>query len=194
MDHDSSLWDERYAEKPLLWSEEPNLFVAQDLAVIEPGRALDLACGEGRNAVWLARLGWDVTGVDFSAVAIDRARQMGERAGVSVEWVQADVMTWEPDGSYDLVVVAYVHFPHADRIRMMARAAEWLTPGGRLYMVGHDVATAGVSGPPDPDLLWDPESAAASVAALNVDYSERRKRSTKDGDEAIDTVLMAVKP
>ena len=72
---DAREWDEKYSEKPLLWSADPNQFVAEEVSRLRPGKALDLACGEGRNAVWMAEQGWDVTGIDFSGVAINRARR-----------------------------------------------------------------------------------------------------------------------
>ena len=191
---DPAGWDSRYEEKPLLWSEGPNRFVAEDLVGLSPGTALDVACGEGRNAVWLAGQGWDVTGVDFSAVALGRAEAMASRAGVEAKWINADVTTWEPPGPFDLVLVAYVHFSAPDRMELMRRATGWVAPGGRLYLVGHDRSTAGISGPPDPDLLWDPESATSAAAPLEVVFAEGRKRETGEGAEALDTVLMAVKP
>lgn len=189
MDADS--WDERYREKPLVWSAAPNQFVAEDLAGFEPGTALDVACGEGRNAVWLAELGWDVTGVDFSAVALDKAAGMARDRGVEVEWVRADVTRWAPARRYDLVLIAYVHLPGQAWTDLIARAAAWVAPEGHLYLVGHDVASVGVNGPTDPDLLWDPEAAAAAVGDLEVLRAERRVRILDEGREAVDTVVIA---
>lgn len=187
-------WDERYREKPRLWSAEPNRFVAEELARLRPGTAVDVACGEGRNAVWLAEKGWKVTGVDFSAVALDRARRMAAERAVAVDWVEADVSQWEPGRTFDLVLVAYVHLRPEARADLMRKAVSWMAEGGSLFLVGHDAATAGVSGPPDPDLLWDPETAREAVAPLVVDWSERRARETDSGETAMDTVLMAHKP
>lgn len=93
---DARDWDERYREKPLLWSAGPNRFIEEELADLEPGTVLDVACGEGRNSVWLARRGWDVTGVDFSPVALDRAREMASRADVMVTWEEVDILEWDP--------------------------------------------------------------------------------------------------
>ena len=86
-------WDARYSAKDLVWGRDPNRFVAEALADAEPGRALDLACGEGRNAIWLASLGWQVTGVDFSDVAIERARKLAGSRSVQVDFRVADVST-----------------------------------------------------------------------------------------------------
>lgn len=187
-------WDDRYREKPLLWSVEPNRFVAGELATLEPGTALDLACGEGRNAIWLAEKGWEVTAVDFSGVALQRGQDMAAASGLDIDWIEADIMNWEPDSRYDLIVMAYVHLPAPDRRKLLGRAAAWVAPGGHLFMVGHDVITAGVSGPPDPNVLWDPGFAAAAVEPLVVDTSERRERPTDSGETAVDTVLKAHLP
>ena len=90
---DAARWDERYAATDLLWSAEPNRFVAENLADLPPGRALDLAAGEGRNAIWLARRGWDVTAADFSQVALDRGRRIAGET--TVRWVCADATRWD---------------------------------------------------------------------------------------------------
>src|SRR6476646_8725770 len=84
-------WNARYAQKELVWSAEPNRLFAAEVGGLPPGRALDLACGEGRNAVWLAGRGWRVTGVDFSGVALAKARRLADRAGVALDLVQADL-------------------------------------------------------------------------------------------------------
>ena len=188
---DAEGWDERYREKPLVWSAGPNQFVAEDLAGLEPGTALDVACGEGRNAVWLAELGWDVTGVDFSGVALEKAAEMARERGVEVEWVRADVTGWDPARQYDLVLIAYVHLPGQSWTDLISRAAGWVAPVGHLYLVGHDVISAGVSGPPAPDLLWDPEAAAKAVGDLKVLRAEQRVRILDEGREAVDTVVFA---
>ena len=146
-------WDERYRSTDRLWSAEPNTFVAARLSDLEPGVGLDLASGEGRNAIWLAERGWDMTAVDFSAVAAERGRQHSE----SVEFVVADVLTWEPDRHYDLVLIAYLHLDESEFEPLVRRVARWLLPGGELLMVGHDRSNLehGVGGPPSPDVLWD---------------------------------------
>lgn len=188
---DADGWDERYREKPLVWSAGPNQFVAEDLAGLEPGTALDVACGEGRNAVWLAELGWKATGVDFSKVALDKAAEMARDRGVEVEWIRADVIEWSPDRTFDLVLIAYVHLPEETWIGLVSRAATWVAPGGHLYLVGHDVVSAGVSGPPDPELLWDSETAAEAAGTLKVLRAEQRVRLLDEGQEAVDTVVIA---
>lgn len=191
---DARDWDERYGEKPLLWSKGPNRFVSEELEDLEPGSALDVACGEGRNAVWLAEQGWEVTGVDFSSVALERARRMADDLELEVDWVEADILDWDPGRRFDLVLVAYVHFLPTEWMALMHKAVSWVEPGGYLFLVGHDVSTVGVSGPPNPDLLWDPATAEEAAKPLHVVKSERRSRETDTGEMADDTVLLAHNP
>ena len=91
----SAHWDQRYAGRELVWTSEPNRFLVQEVDGLTPGRALDLATGEGRNAIWLAERGWQVTGVDFSKVGLDKARQLANARGVHAEWILADLATGE---------------------------------------------------------------------------------------------------
>ena len=105
-------WDARYAGEQLVWSAEPNRFLVAEVDGLTPGRALDVACGEGRNAIWLAEHGWTVTGVDFSTVALDKARRLAGARGVSVHWELADVTEYTPAlEQFDLVIVMYLHLP-----------------------------------------------------------------------------------
>ena len=131
-------WDERYAASELVWSEGPNRFVEEVVGDLEPGRALDLACGEGRNAIWLARRGWTVTAADFSKVAIEKAQRRADEAGVEVDWRQADIVTFQaPPASYDLVLFSYLHLPFEQMATALAKRRPALAPGGTLFVVGH---------------------------------------------------------
>jgi SAM-dependent methyltransferase len=150
---DATDWDDRYRATDRLWSAEPNVFVADRLADLKPGVGLDLASGEGRNAIWLAERGWDMTAVDFSPVAVERGRAHSD----DVEFIVADVLTWKPKQSYDLVVVAYLQLVTTDFEPLIRRSATWLTSGGELFLVGHDRTNIdhGVGGPQYPEVLWD---------------------------------------
>jgi 2-polyprenyl-3-methyl-5-hydroxy-6-metoxy-1,4-benzoquinol methylase len=106
---DADGWNRRYATSELIWTAEPNRFLVAEVAGLVPGRALDVAAGKGRNAVWLARPGWQATAVDFSDVGLDKARQLAEHAGVTVELVCVEA-TQPIDGRFDLVVVC-LHLP-----------------------------------------------------------------------------------
>ncbi|MGZ4506089.1 MAG: class I SAM-dependent methyltransferase [Blastococcus sp.] len=181
-------WDERYAASQQ-WSAEPNALIAELLGGLPPGDAVDLAAGEGRHALWLARLGWRVTAVDFSDVGLRRGRDQpgADRVG----WVTADVLTWSaPPASLDLVLVAYLHLPEADTVDLFTRAVGWLRPGGRLLVLGHDVANIehGVGGPQEPAILHSVERLAPVAALLDVDRLEQVRRETPAGT-ALDTLL-----
>ncbi|SNR81498.1 MFS transporter [Actinomadura mexicana] len=143
-------WDSRYSEHHHIWSGEPNAVLVQEAAGLEPGTALDLGCGEGADAVWLARRGWRVTAVDISGVALERAAGHAAEAGVAdrVDWQCRDLAASFPEGSYDLVSAQFLHSP-ADmpREEVLRAAAAAVAPGGVLLVVGH-------AGPPP----WDPDA------------------------------------
>jgi len=168
-------WDERYRSKDLVWGAEPNRFVEEVLGSRGPaGRALDLACGEGRNAIWLAGRGWRVTAVDFSEVAIERARRLAAAAGVEVEWIHMDVTAYTPEpGVFALVLISYLQVPEEPRRDVLARAASALAPGGELLMIGHARRNLaeGWGGPSDPAVLWDPVEIAAELVAAGLQVS-----------------------
>jgi len=192
---DSHGWDARYDEKELVWSAEPNMFLPPIVEGLDVGNALDLACGEGRNAIWLARQGWNVTGVDFSAVGIEKAKRTA--GGTVVDWVVADVTSYAPDRTFDLVMIVYVHLEADDMARLFQRAVDALAPGGTLIGVGHALRnlTDGVGGPPYPDILWTEDRIAPLVADLNIVQLTERLRPVKDSPiDAIDILLQATAP
>jgi SAM-dependent methyltransferase len=193
-------WDERYAGSELVWSAEPNRFLVAEADALAPGRALDLACGEGRNAVWLAGRGWDVTGVDFSAVGLRKAERLAASRGVHVDWVLADLLEYTPAPlAYDLVLVFYLQLPAAER-RLVARAAAGsVAPAGTLLVVGHDLLnlTEGYGGPRHAEVLFTPADVVADIDELEVERAERVRRPVEaDGRhvEAIDALVRARRP
>ena len=144
-------WDRRYAGTELVWSAGPNRLFAAEVAELAPGRALDLACGEGRTAVWLAERGWDVTAVDFSAVALEKARAIAERRGVAPRFVLADLVDYRPAAqAFDLVALLYLQLRAAELQTVLSRAAAAVAPGGTFLLIGHDLAnlTEGSRRPP----------------------------------------------
>lgn len=171
---DASDWDARYAESELVWSRGPNQFVEAECAELPPGRAVDLACGEGRNAIWLASRGWDVTAVDFSSVALDKGRTLA--GDLEVDWVRADATEWRGEG-YDLAVVAYFQVPAADRRTAVRHLVGSLRPAGTLVWVAHDSTnlTQGTGGPQDPDVLMTADDLLADLDGIPVDV-ERAER------------------
>ena len=167
---DARAWDERYAASELLWSAGPNHFVEAELAELKPGRAVDLAAGEGRNAIWLADRGWEVTAVDFSLVGLDKGREALSRhprgRDLHVDWVHADVLDYDPGPvGLDLVVVAYLQLVAETRRAAMRRAFGQLVPGGTLFVVGHDSTnhTEGTGGPTDPAVLFTAEDVLSDL-------------------------------
>jgi SAM-dependent methyltransferase len=191
-------WDRRYAEPNLLWSAGPNRFLVAEAAELPPGRALDLACGEGRNALWLAELGWTVTGVDYSSVALAKARARAEREQRDVEFVCEDLLVYEPEpDAYELVLVLYLQLPAEERRLVLRRACTALAPGGTFLLVGHDLTnmTDGVGGPSDPSVLYTPDDIVAELAGLEVEKAERVLRDVPDADRpAIDALVRARRP
>lgn len=209
---DANTWNERYAGHDLVWGAAPNRWVEQETRDLPPGRAIDLACGEGRNAIWLASRGWRVQGVDFSETGLARAAQLAEQAGrergepLDVTWAVSDVTTLElPEDGFDLVLAAYVQLVAAERRQVVQSAAGGLAPGGTLLVVGHDSSNIaeGYGGPQDPSVLFTAADLEEDLAApldagrLLVDRAERVARDV-DTDEgprtAWDVLFRAHRP
>ncbi len=190
-------WDERYAGSGLLWTAEPNRFLVAEAGALGPGRALDLACGEGRNAVWLAERGWRITGVDFSGVAIDKARQLAAARGVDGEWLAVDLRDYEPPArAFDLVLVFYLHVVAAVRGPILRAAAHAVADGGTFLLVGHDSANLadGYGGPRDSRVLYTAAEVVADLdgCGLEVERAERVERpveTTEGPRNALDTLV-----
>jgi len=184
---DAQAWDERYAASELVWSAEPNAFVAAELADLPVGRALDLAAGEGRNAIWLARRGWTVTAADFSQVALDKGRRLASDLadGTALRWVCADATRWDEPSAYDLVLLAYLQLPEAERRAAVRAAFASLVPGGTFFLVAHDTTnlTEGTGGPQDATVLMTAEDVLADLAGedMEVVRAERVTRVVGDG-------------
>jgi SAM-dependent methyltransferase len=198
MDRDD--WDLRYRSTDLLWSAEPNQFLAPQVESLSPGRVLDVACGEGRNAIWLAGRGWQATGVDFSPVALDKGRRLANQRGVAVTWIEADLGTWSPPAEgFDLVMVFYLQLPPELRRSVHRRMAIGLAPGGTMLVVGHDSQNLaeGYGGPQDPSVLFSADDVVADLAGLRVDEAGQVRRAvrTDRGQKwAIDALVRAVRP
>ena len=180
---DAAAWDARYAATDLVWSAGPNQFVEQALSDLPPGRALDLACGEGRNARWLALRGWAVTAIDWSAVGVEKGRAITP----DVDWRVGDALTAPLPTGLDLVVMAYFQVPAPDRRTAVRRAVASLAPGGRLLVVAHDSTnlTEGTGGPKDPAVLYTAEDVLVDLAApprLEVLRAERVPRTVVSPD------------
>lgn len=186
---DAQAWDQRYAASELVWSQEPNQFVAAELADLSPGTAVDLGAGEGRNAIWLASRGWSATAVDFSQVALDKGARLAGDLSLEgrVTWTCADATRWVPEEPVDLVVVAYLQLPADDRRRAVRGAFAMLQAGGTLLLVGHDSTNLaeGTGGPQDPSVLMTAEDVLADLDGLEVQVvrAERVAREVRSADE-----------
>lgn len=202
---DASDWNARYDTAELIWKGEPNQFLPAEVEDLPIGTALDLACGEGRNAVWLAARGWEVTGVDFSTVGLAKARGLAADNGVSGTWITADATTWSPPSEgFDLVIVFYLQLPGHELAMALRTAVAAMAPGGTLLLVAHDLLnlTEGVGGPQDEGVLTTAESVVDALTAAELELGselvvERAGRidrvvTTPDGDRtAIDTIVRA---
>ncbi|GAB2986538.1 class I SAM-dependent methyltransferase [Nocardioides montaniterrae] len=154
------VWDERYAGSGRVWSGRPNQRLVEQAAGLVPGRALDVACGEGGDAIWLAGQGWEVTAVDISPVGLAKVREHAADAGVEVVTAVWDALGDQPPGeaTYDLVTVSFLHVPEPDFGPVYGRIAAAVAPGGRLLVTAHhphDVAS-GVRRPHGDGLLFEP--------------------------------------
>ena len=181
---DAHGWDERYAAAEQVWSSTPNQFVASELTGLDPARALDLACGEGRNAIWLAGRGWQVTAIDFSRVAVERGRRLA--GDLPIDWQVDDALT-APLPTVDLVVLAYLQLPEDERRTVVRRSFASLSRGGTLFVVAHDATnlTEGTGGPQDPAVLYTAEDVVSDLEGepFDVVRAERVPRVVPADDE-----------
>jgi SAM-dependent methyltransferase len=187
---DAAAWDHRYAGTEHPWCSAPAPALTSRIATLPPGRAIDLACGVGRHARSLAESGWQVEGVDFSPVAIEIAS-----AAIDTEHITytiADVRTWQPTSTVDLVVIGYLHLPIDELTAVTATAGTWLAPGGRLLYLGHarENHTRGIGGPSDPELLPDITDLARAARGMRVHELAHLLRPHGD-HHALDVLLHA---
>ena len=199
----AQFWDERYGSTQRVWSGNPNQRLVEQVTALTPGDALDVGCGEGADAIWLAARGWRVTAVDVSTVALERAAAHAAAAGEGhrITWQPVDALTWAPaPASYDLVSAQFIHLPPPQMPGLLERLGAAVRPGGTLLVVGHhplDLLTT-VHRPKWPDLLLTAEQIAASLdrADWAVTTAEPERPATDpDGVTAIvhDAVVVAVR-
>lgn len=200
----AEFWDERYGGSERVWSGRPNQRLVEQVADLEPGYALEVGCGEGADAIWLARRGWQVTAVDVSTVALDRTAEHAVQAGVAD---RVDVGVYDALGGhpphvrrrrqgYDLVSVHFLHVPREDFDGVYQRIAAAVAPGGRLLVVAHhphDV-DSGARESHGPGLMFEPDQVVAALdpSAWEVEVSDSPTREQLiDGEPATvrDTVV-----
>jgi SAM-dependent methyltransferase len=197
---DERAWDERYSGSELIWTAQPNMFLVREIEGLKPGTALDLACGEGRNSIWLAEHGWDVTGVDFSSKGLEKGRALASQRGVDVAFELHDATSWEPAAPFDLVAVFYLQLPQPGRAQAMKNALGAVAKGGTFLLVAHDYDNIerGYGGPPTHDVLYSVQEVVemATEAGFVIETAEQAERpvATDDGEcIAIDAVVKARK-
>ncbi len=180
---DAEFWDRMYRHRPAEWDGEPNPLLAEVAAGLAPGTALDMGCGEGADAVWLAQRGWQVMAVDLSQVALERGRAADPAQQVT--WVQADLHAWKPPAeAFDLVSAHFLHIPPAGRREFFDGLARAVRPNGTLLVVAHDASDleTSIGRPPIPDLYFTAEEVAASLAPgrWEIRFGGTRSRETTD--------------
>ncbi|MGW0436428.1 FAD-dependent oxidoreductase [Micromonospora sp. NPDC003197] len=201
---DEAGWEERYRTRPALWSGRPNPQLVVEAAELTPGRALDVGCGEGADARWLAERGWQVTAVDIATTALDRAAAhaaaVGGQVGDRIEWVHADLRDQPPaEDAYDLVSAQFMQLPGEVRQKMFARLAAAVARGGTLLIVGHHPSDLRASAHRMhfPDMMFTAEEVAAALdpAGWDVLIAETRPRTTlgQEGQQTVvhDAVMVA---
>ena len=191
-------WNRRYAAKEFIWTVNANRFLVAEAASLLPGRALDLAAGEGRNAVWLAEQGWTVRAIDFSDVAIEKGKRLAAARKVAdkVDFKIADLRGYEPEfHQFDLVALMYLQIPRGEREPIFVRAARAVAPGGTFLLVAHDSANLmhGYGGPQHPDVLYTAEQVVNALGGeLEIEKATPVERlvETDDGTKvAIDCLV-----
>jgi SAM-dependent methyltransferase len=194
-------WDTRYRTADVIWSGNPNPRLVEQASGLAPGTALDVGCGEGADAIWLAALGWRVTGVDVSQVALDRAAERAAEAGAGIAglitWQQADVLSWDPaPQQFSLVSAQFMQLPRPARESLHRRLAAAVRPGGTLLIVGHhpsDLHTS-VPRPALPDLFFTADEIAANLdpGAWQIVVAAAPQRQALDPDGRSVTIHDAV--
>jgi SAM-dependent methyltransferase len=195
-------WDRRYAGSGLLWTAKPNRFLVAEASELPAGRALDLATGEGRNALWLAEQGWQVVGVDFSRVGLEKAQQLAVDRGIEVEWLQTDLLDYRPEPrAFDLVLVFYLQVPQEDRQPILSAAATAVARGGTLLLVAHDKRNLeqGHGGPKDVSVLYTPQDVVRDLEGRGLQIERaavvERPVDTPEGQRiALDALVRARRP
>lgn len=181
--HSQDEWNNRYAGTKKLFSSVPNELLVELTKGLAPGSAVDLGAGEGRNSLWLASQGWDVTAVDLSDVALERLRSYAEEQNLSLTTIVSDIETYLGQGyQFDLVVMAYIHVMPEERKRIFEAASAAVAPGGHLFIVGHHLDSLGKGGPPQPERLYTEDIFLDSLPGLELLITERWQNSSSDLD------------
>lgn len=200
-------WEDHWRRKPGTPHEAsvvraPNPYLRRETGELIRGSALDAGCGEGAEAIWLASEGWQVTAVDISRTALDRAEDRAVRAGVAdqVSWVEVDLGTWDPGRQFHLVTSHYAH-PAMPQLDFYSRISTWVKPGGTLLLVGHlhapDAEGHGHHSPRDVSVTADEIVARLDATEWRIETAEEASRVvSKHGGQDItlhDVVVRATR-
>ena len=201
-----TFWDERYSGADRIWSGRPNQRLVEQLGDVAPApgaTALDVGCGEGADAVWLASRGWSVTGADVSGVALRRAAEHAEQAGVAdrTSWVRVDLLAGDPlPQGFDLVTAAFLHVPREDLAAVWERVAAAVAPGGTLLVTAHhpDDAVSGLRNPALARLMLTPDDVVGTLDpaswTVQVAAAQSREQDVEGTPTQVtDTVVRAVR-
>ena len=177
-------WDQRYTDHEQMWSGEPNGGLVAEVAGLSPGRVLDVGCGEGADAVWLAARGWDVTALDVSGVALRRAAGHAQDTGVAIRWVHADLAQAKlTPASFDLVSAQYPVLPRTPDAAAERALLAAVAPGGVLLVVHHagmDTQQVHDNGFDPAEYVWPPMVAALLDDDWEIELDEQRPRKAPD--------------
>jgi len=200
-------WNERYAGSELVWSKSANKEFVNQATGLAPGRALDLGSGEGRNAIWLAEQGWQVTAVDFSQAGTDKGQQLAggsAKSDLEIDWVVSDACDYNDESGFDLVAVLYLHTTKAERDRWLPNAIKMVRPGGSFIYIGHDLDNIeqGVGGPQVPEVLPNAAEITPLLGGFDISYAgiierhiatETGHGTGGEGKVALDCLINAVR-
>lgn len=178
------MWDEKYSAEHYVYGKEPNRFLADYAVELPPGDVLCLAEGEGRNAVFLAELGFHVTAVDQSCVGIQKAQRLAAEKGVQIETVCADLAEYDlGEDRWDAIVSIFGHLPPAVRQQVFRSLHQALKPGGVLLLEAYtpDQLGRGTGGPKSADLMLTAETLRAEIPGLDLLYLEELEREVIEG-------------
>lgn len=182
---EKSFWETRYAEQGYAYGTEPNAFMVSQQFRFTPGqKVLLIGEGEGRNGVWLARQGLQVTAVDQSEVGLSKAQDLASQHGVSLETICVDLTSWNwPEAEFDFVISIFVHFPSAVRRRIHQACLAALKPGGSIIMEAFTPEQLQYSsgGPPVEDMLFREEELQEDFAPARIEYLESLKTELAEG-------------
>ena len=198
----ADFWNTRYAEKEFAYGEKPNTFFAEKLETLSPATLLLPAEGEGRNAIFAAKLGWKVIAFDYSAEGKNKALQLAEKEGVKIDYVVSSLedVSFE-ESSFDAISLIFAHFPAAGRITQFQRMEQWLKPGGKVIIevfsknhLKYVNLNPKVGGPKEESMLFSKEELIESFPSVTWEYMNEEEVTLEEGvfHQGVGMVIRAV--